>query len=85
MESAHVRKLLLHVALVRVNMVGAKRTLSQEFSALKDIQSPTKSAKIHGVVTELTQMDSQSILKGEVLMKIPQCALLGSKSVKETS
>ena len=29
-------------------------------SALKDIQSTTKSAKIHGVVTELTQMDSQS-------------------------
>lgn len=39
-------------------IVMARKRLSKEFASLSEIESPTKLAKAHGILTDLTQMDN---------------------------
>ena len=63
-----MRKVWLHVALEFNNMAGAKRSLSQEFSALKDIHSPVLRYMVW-LLNSRKWTAKVSILKGELLMK----------------
>lgn len=57
-----------------------RKRLSKEFSSLSEIESPTKFAKVHSVVIDLTQMDNGEYpFEGRIADDQRVCKFLDSK------